>query len=77
MKICFVVSEVGFFLSHRYALAKEISSKHHVVLITDTSKATPGNFFKLKDAGIEVIPLKKRPNSASLGEYLRYIGKLH
>ena len=76
MKICFVVSEVGFFLSHRYALAKEISSKHHVVLITDTSKATPGNFLKLKDAGIEVIPLKKRPNSASLGEYLTYILKL-
>ena len=43
MKICFVVSEIGFFLSHRYALAKEISSKHHVVLITDTSKATPRN----------------------------------
>ena len=76
MKICFVVSEIGFFLSHRYALAKEISNKHHVILITDTSKATPGNFFKLEDAGIEIIPLKKRSNSASLSEYLRYILEL-
>ena len=76
MKICFVVSEIGFFLSHRYALAKEISSKHHVVLITDTSKATSGNLFKLEDAGIEIIPLKKRSNSASLSEYLRYVLEL-
>ncbi len=76
MKICFVVSEIGFFLSHRYALAREISSKHHVVLITDTSKATPENLFKLEDAGIEIILLKKRSNSASLSEYLRYILEL-
>ena len=76
MKICFVVSEIGFFLSHRYALAREISSKHHFVLITDTSKATPENLFKLEDAGIEIIPLKKRSNSASLSEYLRYILEL-
>ena len=76
MKICFVVSEIGFFLSHRYALAKEMSSKHHVVLITDTSKATSENLFKLEDAGIEIIPLKKRSNSASLSEYLRYILEL-
>jgi len=52
------------------------TSKHQVVLITDTSKATPGNFFKLEDAGIEIIPLKKRSNSASLSEYLRYILEL-
>jgi len=76
MKICFVVSEIGFFLSHRYALVKEISSKHRVVLITDTSKATPRNFLKLEDAGIEIIPLKRRSNSASLSEYLRYVIEL-
>ena len=76
MKICFVVTEIGFFLSHRFALAKEISSKHEVVLITDTSKAKPGDCLKLEDVGIEIIPLKRRPNSATLSEYLRYISEL-
>ena len=33
MKICFVVIEIGFFLSHRFALAKTISKKHKVVLL--------------------------------------------
>ena len=27
MKICFVVIEIGFFLSHRFALAKAVSNK--------------------------------------------------
>ena len=76
MKICFVVTEIGFFLSHRFALAKEISNKHQVVLITDTSKAKLGDFLKLEAAGIEIIPLNKRSNSASLSEYLRYIHEL-
>jgi len=76
MKICFVVSEIGFFLSHRFGIAKEISSKHKVFVITDTSKGKPEDFLKLEDAGIEIIPLNNRPYSASLGEYLKYILKL-
>ena len=76
MKICFVVIEIGFFLSHRFALAKAISKKHKVVLITDTSKAKPRDFLQLEDAGIEIMPLKKRQQSATLGEYLRYVRKL-
>jgi glycosyltransferase involved in cell wall biosynthesis len=76
MKICFVVTDIRFFLSHRFALAKEISNKHEVVLITDTSKAKPGDCSKLEDVGIEIIPLKRRPNSATLSEYLRYISEL-
>tara|TARA_Y100000588_G_C14277648_1_gene935197 strand:- start:5542 stop:6663 length:1122 start_codon:yes stop_codon:yes gene_type:complete len=76
MKICFVVNEIGFFLSHRFGIAKELANKFEVSLISDTSQAKSGDFLKLKDAGIEVIPLKQRPNSASLIEYLRYIHKL-
>jgi glycosyltransferase involved in cell wall biosynthesis len=76
MKICFVVSEIGFFLSHRFGIAKEISSKHKVSVITDTSKSRPEDCLKLEDAGIEIIPLKQRPKSASLSEYLRYIREL-
>ena len=76
MKICFVVSEIGFFLSHRFGMAKEISVKHKVVLITDTSKAKPEDFLKLEDVGIEIISLKKRSGSATLSEYLRYIHEL-
>ena len=76
MKICFVVSEIGFFLSHRFGMAKEISVKHKIVLITDTSKAKPEDFLKLEDVGIEIISLKKRSGSATLNEYLRYIHEL-
>ena len=76
MKICFVVTEIGFFLSHRFALAKEMSSKHEVVVITDTSKAISGDCLKIEDVGIEIVPLMKRPNSAMLSEYLRYISEL-
>ena len=76
MKICFVVTEIGFFLSHRFALAKEISNKHNVVLITDPSKAKPEDFLKLESAGIEIIPLKKRPNTSTLIEYSRFILEL-
>jgi len=76
MKICFVVTEIDFFLSNYFELANEISIKHEVVLITDTSKATPGYFIKLEDIGIEIVPLKRRPNSATLSEYLRYISGL-
>ena len=76
MKICFVVSEIGFFLSHRFGMAKEISVKHKVVLITDTSKAKPEDFLKLEDVGIEIISLKKRSGSATISEYLRYILEL-
>ena len=76
MKICFVVIEIGFFLSHRFALAKAISNKHKVVLITDTSKAKPRDYLQLEDAGIEIIPLKQRQQSATLEEYLRYVRKL-
>ena len=76
MKICFVVNEIGFFLSHRFGIAKELANKFEVSLISDTSQAKSGDFLKLKDAVIEVIPLKQRPNSASLIEYLRYIHKL-
>ena len=76
MKICFVVNEIGFFLSHRFGIAKEMSTQHKVALVTDTSQAKPGDFLKLEDAGIEIIPLKQRPNSASLGQYFRYIREL-
>jgi len=76
MKICFVVNEIGFFLSHRFALAKAISNKHKVVLITDTSKAKPRDSLQLEDAGIEIIPLLKRQQSATFREYLRYIRDL-
>jgi len=76
MKICFVVTEIEFFLSAFFELAKEISIKHQVVLISDTSNAESGDFKKLKEVGIEIIPLKKRPKSASIGQYLRYISEL-
>ena len=76
MKICFVVIEIGYFLTHRFALAKEISNEHNVVLITDTSKAKPEDFLKLEAAGIEIIQLKKRPNTSTLTEYSRYIRQL-
>ena len=76
MKICFVLTEIDFFLSNYFELAKEISIKHEVALITDSSKATPEDLIKLEDIGIEILPLKRRPNSASPGEYLRYISQL-
>lgn len=76
MKICFTVTEIDFFLSNFFELAKEISFKHEVVLITDTSKAKSGDCIKLEDVGINIIPLKRRPNSATLSEHLRYVSEL-
>ena len=76
MTICFVVVEIEYFLTHRFALAKEISNKHNVVLITDPSKGKPEDFLKLESAGIEIIPLKKRPNTSILIGYARYIFEL-
>ena len=49
MKICFVVNEIGFFLSHRFGIAKELANKFEVSLISDTSQAKSGDFLKLKD----------------------------
>ena len=76
MKICFVVNEIGFFISHRFEIAKEFSSKYRVFLITDISKSKSEDLLKLENAGIEILPLKYRSNSASISEYLRYIREL-
>jgi glycosyltransferase involved in cell wall biosynthesis len=76
MKICFVVNEIEFFLSAFFELAKEISIKHEVVLITDISKAKSGDCLKLEDVGIDIISLESRPNSAMPSDYLRYMSGL-
>ena len=47
MKICFVVNEIGFFISHHFEIAKEISSKYRVFLITDISKSKSEDLLKL------------------------------
>ena len=54
MKVCFVVTEIEFFLSAFFELIKEISIKHKVILISDTSNAKPEDYTKIEKAGIQI-----------------------
>ena len=76
IKICFVATEISFINKFFFELAKEISFKHKVILITDTSKAKYNDCTKLEDLGVEIIPLIKRSNAATPLDYLRYVAEL-
>ena len=47
MKVCFVVSELPFFLSHRLDLAETIAKDYEFFLVTDAFKATKGEINNL------------------------------
>ena len=40
MKVCFVVNELSFFLSHRLDLAETIAKDYEFFVVTDSLKAT-------------------------------------
>jgi glycosyltransferase involved in cell wall biosynthesis len=60
MKICFVINEFNFFLSHRFDLLAELAKNNSVTLITDTSLATKIDLHKCMSNKIELQHLKQR-----------------
>lgn len=76
MKVCFVVSELPFFLSHRFDLAETIAKNYEFFLVTDTFKATKGEINNLTKRGIKLINLRTRSKLFGLRDYLRYTLKL-
>ena len=71
MKVCFVVSELPFFLSHRLDLAETIAKNYEFFLVTDALKATKGEINNLTKRGIKLINLRTRSKLFGLRDYLR------
>ena len=74
MKVCFVISDFKFMISHRYDLLQEISKLHTVSVITDLTNAPKESVEEIKSRGISLHGLKKRSGSAK--DYLRYAASL-
>jgi len=72
MKVCFVVDNFNFFVSHRLDLAKYLLKNYEVLLITDLSNLEEKDMEPVKNLGISLFNLKGRLGKANLKEYLRY-----
>ena len=76
MKVCFVVNELSFFLSHRLDLAETIAKDYEFFVVTDSLKATNEEIINLKKRGIKLIKLRQRSKLFGLRDYLRYLLEL-
>tara|TARA_Y100001970_G_C14254943_1_gene874572 strand:+ start:1859 stop:3022 length:1164 start_codon:yes stop_codon:yes gene_type:complete len=76
-KICFVVNECNFFYSHRFELAKKLTSISEVYLITDVSLTNKKLIKKIVDNNINIHPLMTRNSSKGLiGLFTYFFGLL-
>jgi len=76
MKVCFIVNELNFFLSHRLDLALELKKYHEIELITDTKNCAQGLIDELELQGIKIIHLNQRSGKCSIVGFVKYLSRL-
>lgn len=76
MKICFVVNKCDFFYSHRFELAKELSSLGEIYLITDFSNVNNEIIKKISRANIKMHPVQKRVTEKGVIGIISYFFRL-
>lgn len=72
MKICFVVIELDFFISHRLDLATNLAKKHEVHVITNISNDSEYKIKTLLTSGITFHHLEGRKGSLNILGYIKY-----
>jgi glycosyltransferase involved in cell wall biosynthesis len=75
MKICFVINEFSFFISHRFDLLSEIAKKYDVTVITDMTFASKKDKHRCLKNNIQLRHLKQRSKRSKLS-YLRFFFEL-
>lgn len=71
MKVCFIISDFKFMISHRYSLLLEMAKLHEVIVITDLQNVSHESIASVKSNKIAMLHLQKRAHS-NVGDYLRY-----
>ena len=69
--LCFVVSDIDFFFSHRAALAKKLSEKFQIIVISDIKESCESKL--LKYDFIKFVHLKSRVSENKLKNFLSVI----
>ena len=75
MKICFVINEFNFLISHRFDLLSEIAKKYDVTVITDMTFASKRDKHRCLKNNIQLKHLKQRSKSNKLS-YFRFFFEL-
>ena len=70
--LCFVVSDIDFFFSHRAALAKKLSEKFQIIVISDIKESKENKLLKYEF--IKFVHLKSRVSENKLKNFLSVIG---
>jgi len=76
MKICFVIIELDYFVSHRLDLAKNLAMSHEVYVITNIENASDERLKEISDYGINLCHLPGRKGSLDILGYFRYLKSL-
>jgi glycosyltransferase involved in cell wall biosynthesis len=73
MKICFVVKELDFFISHRLDLAANLAKKNNVCVITNSKHFSKEQVDQIYNNGIAIYNLENRVGSVNIFSYFRYV----
>lgn len=76
MKICFVIIEFDYFISHRLDLAKNLAMSHEIFVITNIENASHERLKEISDYGINLCHLAGRKGSLDILGYFRYLKSL-
>lgn len=76
MKICFVINECNFFYSHRFILAKKLTSSAEVFVLTDTSNMESGIIEKILASNIKLYELPRRTSTKGVFGVFFYFTRL-
>ena len=78
MKICFVINECNFFYSHRFILAKKLTSSAEVFVLTDTSNMQSDIIEKILASKIKLYELPRRTSKKGVfGVFFYFIRLLN
>ena len=70
MKVCFVINEFSFFLSHRLHLIQELSKFHEISILTDLTDQDLSKIRNINNKNIKLKNLKKRRSSTILSYFI-------
>ena len=69
--LCMVIADIDFFFSHRAALAKKLSEKFQIIVISDIKKSNKSEL--LKHNFIKFVHLKSRVSENKLKNFFSVI----
>ena len=75
-KLCFVVNDLEFFLSHRMDLARALSSRYQIHLICNLKNASEENFKVFHQNNFEIHNIDSRNKFKFFFGYILYIANL-